>query len=212
MRGLEPPRACAHTDLNRARLPIPPHPRGSRIVASLRRGESASLAVVALFDHGEVREVALDARRELVVVCAPLDQREVGRAPAPAAAPRRPRLALVQAQPLGDPRPLCSENEGDREDEEDGCEEPHASIVEKPLARPGRIAPLLRRVANEIRPPADTRRMRQDAWIPLLLVVTWGTIARAMLVSVNKLPPTCARCGLKLERRRLGERICRCGD
>jgi hypothetical protein len=28
MRGLEPPRACAHTDLNRARLPIPPHPRG----------------------------------------------------------------------------------------------------------------------------------------------------------------------------------------
>ena len=27
MRGLEPPRAYAHTDLNRARLPIPPHPR-----------------------------------------------------------------------------------------------------------------------------------------------------------------------------------------
>src|SRR6185436_11875328 len=27
MRGLEPPRAEAHTDLNRARLPIPPHPR-----------------------------------------------------------------------------------------------------------------------------------------------------------------------------------------
>ena len=27
MRGLEPPRTCIHTDLNRARLPIPPHPR-----------------------------------------------------------------------------------------------------------------------------------------------------------------------------------------
>ena len=27
MRGLEPPRGCPHTDLNRARLPIPPHPR-----------------------------------------------------------------------------------------------------------------------------------------------------------------------------------------
>jgi hypothetical protein len=52
--------------------------------------------------------------------------------------------------------------------------------------------------------------MRHDTWIPLLLVLTWGTIARAMLVSVHKLPPTCARCGLKLERRRLGERICRC--
>src|SRR4051794_22082593 len=32
MRGLEPPRAFAHTDLNRARLPIPPHPRGRAIV------------------------------------------------------------------------------------------------------------------------------------------------------------------------------------
>jgi hypothetical protein len=28
MRGLEPPRTYIHTDLNRARLPIPPHPRG----------------------------------------------------------------------------------------------------------------------------------------------------------------------------------------
>ena len=28
MRGLEPPRPKGHTDLNRARLPIPPHPRG----------------------------------------------------------------------------------------------------------------------------------------------------------------------------------------
>src|SRR3972149_3337352 len=28
MRGLEPPRPYGHTDLNRARLPIPPHPRG----------------------------------------------------------------------------------------------------------------------------------------------------------------------------------------
>jgi hypothetical protein len=27
MRGLEPPRGLPHTDLNRARLPIPPHPR-----------------------------------------------------------------------------------------------------------------------------------------------------------------------------------------
>src|SRR5947209_12731327 len=28
MRGLEPPPGCPDTDLNRARLPIPPHPRG----------------------------------------------------------------------------------------------------------------------------------------------------------------------------------------
>ena len=32
MRGLEPPRGCPHTDLNRARLPIPPHPRAVRSV------------------------------------------------------------------------------------------------------------------------------------------------------------------------------------
>jgi len=31
MRGLEPPRAYAHTDLNRARLPIPPHPRVDQV-------------------------------------------------------------------------------------------------------------------------------------------------------------------------------------
>ena len=31
MRGLEPPRGCPHTALNRARLPIPPHPRGRTV-------------------------------------------------------------------------------------------------------------------------------------------------------------------------------------
>ena len=36
MRGLEPPRPYGHTDLNRARLPIPPHPRGLPILASAR--------------------------------------------------------------------------------------------------------------------------------------------------------------------------------
>src|SRR4051794_17024254 len=33
MRGLEPPRGFPHTDLNRARLPIPPHPRGRTSLA-----------------------------------------------------------------------------------------------------------------------------------------------------------------------------------
>ena len=36
MRGLEPPRPYGHTDLNRARLPIPPHPRSRPILASAR--------------------------------------------------------------------------------------------------------------------------------------------------------------------------------
>src|SRR5579859_3703513 len=46
MRGLEPPRTYVHTDLNRARLPIPPHPRGAgsehiaRGAVSPRSGEA----------------------------------------------------------------------------------------------------------------------------------------------------------------------------
>ena len=36
MRGLEPPRPYGHTDLNRARLPIPPHPLAAVSVARPR--------------------------------------------------------------------------------------------------------------------------------------------------------------------------------
>src|SRR5512135_736413 len=42
MRGLEPPRPYGHTDLNRARLPIPPHPLGAGIVAPDRKAERTS--------------------------------------------------------------------------------------------------------------------------------------------------------------------------
>jgi hypothetical protein len=47
---------------------------------------------------------------------------------------------------------------------------------------------------------------------PLLVVYAlfWATLMRALLVKAQLLPPTCARCGLPLERRALGERICRC--
>ena len=38
----------------------------------------------------------------------------------------------------------------------------------------------------------------------------WATLMRALLVRAHVLPPTCARCGLQLERRALGDRICRC--
>jgi hypothetical protein len=52
--------------------------------------------------------------------------------------------------------------------------------------------------------------MRQDVWIPLLLVLAWATVARAVLVYTHKLPPTCGNCGLRYERRHLGEPVCRC--
>jgi hypothetical protein len=51
----------------------------------------------------------------------------------------------------------------------------------------------------------------QNASFALLLVLlAWGTIARAVLVFAHKLPPTCGDCGMKLERRYLGEPVCSC--
>jgi hypothetical protein len=52
--------------------------------------------------------------------------------------------------------------------------------------------------------------MRQDAWIPLLFVLSWATVARAVLVYAQKLPPTCHRCWRRFERRHLGEPVCGC--
>jgi len=50
--------------------------------------------------------------------------------------------------------------------------------------------------------------------IPTILVlpwlVIWVTLLRALLVRAAILPATCGRCGLRCERSRLGERICRC--
>jgi len=39
----------------------------------------------------------------------------------------------------------------------------------------------------------------------------WLVLMQALLVRARVLAPTCSRCGLKLERDRLGERICACG-
>ena len=47
----------------------------------------------------------------------------------------------------------------------------------------------------------------------LSLVLFWATLMRALFVKADLLPPTCARCGLRFERRALGERVCCChGD
>jgi hypothetical protein len=39
----------------------------------------------------------------------------------------------------------------------------------------------------------------------------WATLMRALFVRAQLLPATCARCGLRFERRALGERVCTCG-
>jgi hypothetical protein len=44
----------------------------------------------------------------------------------------------------------------------------------------------------------------------LLYAVSWATVARAVLVYVQKLPPTCGRCNRRFERRHLGEIVCAC--
>jgi hypothetical protein len=47
---------------------------------------------------------------------------------------------------------------------------------------------------------------------PLLItyVLLWATLMRALLVKARVLPLTCARCGLPVERRAMGDRICGC--
>jgi hypothetical protein len=45
----------------------------------------------------------------------------------------------------------------------------------------------------------------------LLSLLAWAVVARALLVYTHVLPPTCGQCGLKFERRNLGEPVCRCG-
>jgi hypothetical protein len=46
----------------------------------------------------------------------------------------------------------------------------------------------------------------------LLLVAVYATLFQGLLVAAKWMPPACARCGLRLERRRLGERVCSCRE
>jgi hypothetical protein len=61
--------------------------------------------------------------------------------------------------------------------------------------------------------PSDMEAMPWDVPLSfaLLTFLGWAIVARAVLVYARVLPPTCSGCGLKLERRYLGESVCRCG-
>jgi hypothetical protein len=50
--------------------------------------------------------------------------------------------------------------------------------------------------------------MSTQLLVPYL--VLWAALMRALLVRAHIVPPICGRCGLKLERSKLGETICRC--
>jgi hypothetical protein len=43
-----------------------------------------------------------------------------------------------------------------------------------------------------------------------LYLVVWAALTKALAVAANPTRATCARCGRPVERRRLGEPVCRC--
>jgi hypothetical protein len=48
--------------------------------------------------------------------------------------------------------------------------------------------------------------------VVLLELIVVLTLMRSLLVAAKVVPPSCARCGVQLERRALGEPVCRCGS
>jgi hypothetical protein len=51
-----------------------------------------------------------------------------------------------------------------------------------------------------------------SAWLILPYLVLAATLMQALLVKAHLVRSSCGRCGLPLERRELGERVCRCRE
>ena len=149
--------------------------------------------VVGLFEHRQVRQVALDARLKIVLPSGlALDHCE--RLFPPGAFSAGARVAPDLGR---DARPFHPRNQDEGAREKHEGNHAHRLIVVRGL----RSRALL----------SDTENMPRDVPLALLLVtMAWMTVARAVLVFAQKLPPTCRDCGLKLERRYLGESVCSC--
>ena len=77
MRGLEPPRSFPHTDLNRARLPVPPHPQcGGQSSTGRERVRGRFMARLDLFRRA--------ATVPFVLIAAATTRVATGARPAPA--------------------------------------------------------------------------------------------------------------------------------
>jgi hypothetical protein len=50
--------------------------------------------------------------------------------------------------------------------------------------------------------------MAHSFLVPYLAL--WASLTRALFVRAGVLPPTCARCGRRYERKHLGELVCSC--
>ena len=172
--------------------------RHIRAVRRLYRAAEGLLAlravVVGLFEHRQVRQVALDTRLEVVVATGiALDDRQRF-----LAAGALPAGARVAADPRRNARPFHPRNENEGASEKHEGNHAHGLIV---------VLGLRSRALS-----SDTETMfPRDVPLALVLVsMAWMTVARAVLVFAQKLPPTCRNCGLKLERRYLGESVCSC--
>jgi hypothetical protein len=80
-----------------------------------------------------------------------------------------------------------------------------------PLSPPNRAFNRLTDQSRTAKPPpvfADSSGM--ELTIILMELIFAATLMRSLLVAANVLPPTCANCGQQLERRELGEPVCRC--
>jgi hypothetical protein len=49
-----------------------------------------------------------------------------------------------------------------------------------------------------------------QSWMLLPYLALTLTLVKSLLVAAKVLPPFCRRCGLAVERRALGETVCRC--
>ena len=148
-----------------------------------------------LAEDGEVLEVALDALRELVRVASlAVDHSERLFAPGPPAT-----RARLRPEPGREPRPLGADDQDDGAGGQHDRDNAHRFIVVRGLRR-GAVS-------------SDTRDVmpREFPLTLALITLAWLTVARAVLVFAQKLPPTCRECGRKLERRYLGESVCSCG-
>ncbi len=89
-KGLEPPRLYSHTDLNRARLPVPPPSRDSgRKLVSLRRNVKHRWPVVVRHSHSQRSLLAAHASVHSQIQCSLLGLLKPGER----------HLALISADP-----------------------------------------------------------------------------------------------------------------
>jgi hypothetical protein len=186
--------------------------------ATLRRPLLAPRPVFRILENRKVLEVACNAALEVVAVARPtfalaVDERQVATAAAPAAPAALRPLAL---EPPAQPRPFSADDEsegaGDQHDRNDG----HSIILVRGRGPSQRedLCPTLKQALKVSDLFADRRVGMPRDNFPLavmLFVLGWATVARAVLVFVQKLPPTCSRCGRRYERKHLGEPVCKCG-